>query len=280
MPAERESHAGKGSWSESCPTSEKWDCRMCRSAPGVLQSRWAIRAEGSWQQVNVSHFEVSPTPRGLGTQNHSPPWPAPSEVFKLHPQKQVRCQNATVAPRLRSQRTVGVFENEMSLWVTSRVLNILIKTFSIYLIFCVPEERKAFLFLSCSAAFLVLPASHAAGVLQWSHLSKCLAAVRAPRLDLAQEHDWWKIPVLPSVACKILLPQFHPGDSYSSCPLLKFNFIASPNNLAAKATDESEERRLMQYMLSLSAGIFVFFLLSNCWNKCHQQMFTNAARVI
>lgn len=34
------------------------------------------------------------------------------------------------------------------------------------------------------------------------------------------------------------------------------NFIALPNNPAAKATDESEERRLMQYMLSLSARIF------------------------
>ena len=125
-----------------------------------------------------------------------------------------------------------------------------------------------------TAAVLVLPASHAAGVLQWSHLSECLAAVRAPRSDLAQQHGWWKIPVLPSVACKMLHPRFHTGDSYSSCPLLKFNFIALPNNLAAKATDESEERRLMQYMLSLSAGIFGFFLLSiaeiNATSECLQ----------
>lgn len=117
-------------------------------------------------------------------------------------------------------------------------------------------------------------------VLQWSHLSQGLAAVRAPRLGLAQERGGWKIPALPSAVRKMLLPQFRTGDSYSSCPLLKFNFIALPNNLAAKAADESEERRLMQYMLSLSTGLFVFFLLSNCWNKCHQWMFTNAAWVI
>lgn len=54
----------------------------------------------------------------------------------------------------------------------------------------------------------------------------------------------------------MLLAQSHTGGSYSSCPLLKFNFIALPNNRAAKAADESEERRLMQYVLSLSAGIF------------------------
>ena len=55
-----------------------------------------------------------------------------------------------------------------------------------------------------------------------------------------------KIPVLRSLACKMLLPQFHIGASYSSCLLLKFNFIVLPNDLAAKATEEGEERRLMQ----------------------------------
>lgn len=103
------------------------------------------------QQVNVlpglSFWGISHPSRAGRPQNRCPPWPAPSDILKLHPQKQVRCQNATVTPRLRSQRTVGVFENEMSLWVTSGVLNVLIKTFSIYLIFCVTEERKAFLLL-------------------------------------------------------------------------------------------------------------------------------------
>lgn len=131
------------------------------------------------------------------------------------------------------------------------VLNVLIKTFSVYLILHVTEKREV-LNISCSAAVVVSPA----GALQGSHLSLCLPAARAPHLDLAQGHDCWKIPALPSAACKMLLAQSHTGDSYSSCPLLKFNFIALPNNPAAKAADESEERRLMQYLLSLSAGIF------------------------
>lgn len=81
----------------------------------------------------------------------------------------------------------------------------------------------------------------------------------APRLDSARERNWWKTSVLPSVACKTLLPQFRTGGSYPSCPLSKLHFAALPNNPAAKATDESEERRLMQYTLSLSTGVFGFF---------------------
>lgn len=94
-------------------------------------------------------LKASRTHWELGTRNHCPLWLAPSEVFKLHPRKQVTCENGTVAPRCRNQRTVGVFGNEISVWVTSGGLNILIKTFSLYLILCAMEESIFISLLLC-----------------------------------------------------------------------------------------------------------------------------------
>lgn len=186
---------------------EQWGWRML--SPRVCQGRVRVAA-GQCPSVWHILWHVPPimgwTPRAGWL-----PWPAPSAVLKLHPEKQVWHWNSSITSG--AQETRAGFKTKRVPESLQGALNVLIKTFSVYLIIHITEKREAFkhLLLCCCCGFTCL---------QWSHLSLCLPAVRAPHLDMAQGHNCWKIPALPSVVCKVLLPQPHPGDSQSSCPLL------------------------------------------------------------
>lgn len=91
---------------------EQWSCRMWWSGS---EGRVSVAAGSSLP--HDSFWGIVPPIKGWTAGVGCLPWPLPSGIFKLHPEKQVRHWNASVASGAQELRTG--FENKMSPWVAS-----------------------------------------------------------------------------------------------------------------------------------------------------------------
>lgn len=141
----------------------------------------------------VPHFGARPTHHRLHIQGGRLPWPAPSGAFNLPPEKQVRHWNVSVISAAQELR--AGFKTKWLPESLQGVLNVLIKTFSVYLIVHVTEKREDFKHLLPCCGFTCLTPH-----LSWAWLQS--------QLLTWTWHNCWEIPALASAACKIL-PQPH-----------------------------------------------------------------------
>lgn len=198
---------------------EQWGWRMCSAPVLVIWEGRVSMAAGQCASTWLIFGHVPPI-MGWTPRAGSLPWPVPWGILKFHPEKQVRHWNASVTSGAQELR--AGFKTERVSESLQGVLNVLMKTFSIYLIVHITEKRedlKYLLFCCCCGSTCLSPAR----ALQGSHLSLCL--LQSELLTWIWHREQLLENPSPPKCCLQNAAHFlsecsHTGDTYSSCPLL------------------------------------------------------------